>query len=97
MTCTEYNETQRFYALEAPLIVQCMGRRLCGLVDPHLSLGYRVNEAFGASDVVKANKALRAMRAASHQWDVDGSNVVLIDCSEPIADWSVQVDLLKRK
>jgi len=82
-THTVYGE-HTFHAIETRVTLK---DSLPGINDPHISLGYRLNEPFTASEVLSASKALAAMRAATSAWDADAEDVVLVDCSLPVEEW----------
>jgi len=84
LTCTSFS-SQRFYAMEVPVT---FAHAVPDIEDPHISLGYRIDQDFSPSEVAAATRALAAMRRASRQWDVRAEDVVLIDCSKPIPSWS---------
>ena len=84
LTCMEFGQNQRFYAIEAPL-------QIGASTDPHISLGYRLNSTFQPHEIQAATTAVAAMRNEAPEWIADASAVVLIDCSRPVSSWMEQV------
>jgi len=102
----EYGNQERFWALEVPLVcspaststsTSTVGRtpqrlnKMEWARDPHLSLGYKLNDTFTAMEVAAAVRAVKAMRAAAPTWVAVASNCVMVDCSRPIDEWEKQI------